>query len=153
MGFPQTIEEATDFYLTDPPPPPEGQEASPAKVVKASLAPDIIVVLSSSEESCLARFQEDKEITETEFGKRMARWKAENPEEGPGMASMFREKFNMEPLLFNVDEVSFDSAAQEIIAQLAQQRQVFNFTPPPRLGGEAQSNDQPTKRAATAQDE
>merc|ERR1712187_1044294 len=113
-GFPQIIEEATEFYLTDPPPPTGDEEPITTKVVKPSLAPDVVVVLSSNEEACLARLQEEKEISDAEFAKRMARWKNENPDENPGLANAFREKFKMEPLLFNIDEVSLDNVAQEI---------------------------------------
>jgi adenylate kinase len=154
-GFPQTVEEATEYFLEDAPLPPEKEEQEeapaspepPKKILKAPVAPDIIVVMSNSDEACLA----GSGLAENEFNKRMDRWKSENNEESPALVTLFREKFQKEPLCINLEEVSVEVAAQQVAAHLESTRAIYNFMLPPKDSADT-AEDAPAEEAETAKD-
>eukprot|EP00930_Biecheleria_cincta_P040740 TRINITY_DN27902_c0_g2_i1.p1 TRINITY_DN27902_c0_g2~~TRINITY_DN27902_c0_g2_i1.p1 ORF type:complete len:851 (-),score=245.49 TRINITY_DN27902_c0_g2_i1:71-2602(-) len=121
-GFPQTLEEATSTLIEEPvaeEPPPDkkdkkdkkdkaAEEAPPEEppMVKEAYKLDMAVLLSSSDEGCLARAQasEEKPYVEKEFQVAMERWK-KDAEAFPG----FFEKMSTA-----VCRVSADSAAEAV---------------------------------------
>jgi len=97
--------------------------------------------------------QEDRPIPENEFGKRMDRWKKECPAEGPGLADVFREKFAIEPLCIDVDDVTLEAAEQQVMAELEGKRRVFNFMPSPRATVERETEEKPTDGVGQEEEE
>jgi len=138
-GFPSTTEEAVEFFLEDPPADPAGQTADPAgdhhdkghveKIFKVSVAPDAVVVLSSSEERCQQRSLERKvPMPEKEFATKMARWKEAFPEEGAKLTDIFIDR-GITPLTLEVDDVGEDELCDQIAANFLASRRVVNFRP------------------------
>jgi adenylate kinase len=164
-GFPTTKDEAVEFFLEDAPPPEvppdaEGEEPSrppsderpPEKIFKRSLRPDAVVVLSSSDEACQQRNQEsERPLTDPDFQKRMAKWKQENPEEGPKLPDVFAER-GLEPLTLEVDEASETDLVEQVMTHLENQRPIYNFRIPPVKRG-AGHNDQLAADAVSGVDE
>lgn len=158
-GFPASVEEG-GFFLEEPhveavaaaetedssQPPPE--EKRPEKVFKPSLAPDIVVVLSSSEEACQSRAQD--RMPEKEFAQKMAKWKEAMPEEGPKLTDVFNDR-GIVPLTLEVDEVSEDDLCDQIAAHLENVRPIFNFRVPQAKHGT--ENKEQAMEAEPAQDE
>lgn len=170
-GFPQSLEEAAEFYLTDASPEPtdaegeapellpaaapplaRGGKSAPAevvvaaeavpKVVNLALLPDVCVLLTSSEEACMARAAEDFGLGESECRKRLERWKKDTPDEGPSaLAAFFTEKCGMEPLCIDMDATSLDDAERQIVAQLEGKRPVSNFMLPVQDRGDSIAKD------------
>eukprot|EP00927_Polykrikos_kofoidii_P006843 TRINITY_DN12777_c0_g1_i1.p1 TRINITY_DN12777_c0_g1~~TRINITY_DN12777_c0_g1_i1.p1 ORF type:complete len:739 (+),score=124.46 TRINITY_DN12777_c0_g1_i1:125-2341(+) len=141
-GFPQNAEEAVEFFMEDPPPASrEDDDASPTdagaaeqpqKVLKASVAPDLVVVINSSDEACLARVQEIGKIPVNEFGKQVDKWNKDNPSDGPNLQDGIRQHFQMEPFVVSVDEADLEIVARQVSAQLESVRTVYNFLLPPK---------------------
>jgi len=145
-GFPGSSEEMAALFLEDGPPPadPKGPQE---KVAKPAMAPDVLVVLSSTEEACLARDQAGERPTpETEFKKRMDRWKTEQP----AIEDAFLQKFGLEGVQVDADEAAektFEEAAAKVAAIVEAKRPVYNFMPPRRRGSDKQAEEAPLEEA------
>jgi len=160
-GFPSTIEEATEFFLEDGPipeppeveegaPPPEPQ--APEKILKTSVAPDAVVVLSSSEENCQRRVTErERPMPEKEFATKMARWKEAFPEEGQKLSDLFNDR-GVASLTLEVDDVDEENLCDQILAHFESARgPVYNFrVAMPKSGAESKEQ---TAEAEPVQDD
>jgi adenylate kinase len=166
-GFPSTAEEA-EFFLMDAPPPtppaedPEAEEAppppaEPQKIPVAARVPDMVIIVTNSDEECSQRGQEELGLSEKEFKSRMEKWKKENPEEGPGMPDLIREKFQMEPVLIDMEQTSPEAAENQIVVELETKRHIYNFMLPPQVGDDAgamaDAADNDNKKAAREAEE
>jgi len=144
-GFPVSMEEAKEVFLEDPP-PVEGEEEPPSrpasdkdalKVLRMAVVPDLVVKISSADEACVARLQEEatekeRPITDAEIKQKMERWKKENPEDGNAPADALNER-GLEPFLVNFDEAENPSeVVDKVSAHLESKRQVFNFRVAPK---------------------
>jgi len=134
-GFPSTADDAAKFFLEDAPVPEavEGEEPRPpsdgiaAKILRPAVAPDIVVVLSSSEENCQRRSQEcEPPVPEKEFANKMNSWKTAFPEEGARLTDIFSER-GIEPLVLEIDDVPEDDLCDQVITHLTNARPVYNF--------------------------
>jgi len=165
-GFPVTVEEATMLFLEDPPPPPpaetpvEGEEGTegagevsatppvedtgpPEQIVRALVAPDLVVALSCADDAyLLERYKGERPNSEKDLDKEFKlaidRWKKENTEESSAVVEFFREKLQTEPLLIATDkseegtEVDFEDIVDDIAAALTEKRGcIRNFLLPP----------------------
>eukprot|EP00747_Dinoflagellata_sp_TGD_P193044 gnl/TRDRNA2_/TRDRNA2_58719_c0_seq1.p1 gnl/TRDRNA2_/TRDRNA2_58719_c0~~gnl/TRDRNA2_/TRDRNA2_58719_c0_seq1.p1 ORF type:complete len:753 (+),score=183.93 gnl/TRDRNA2_/TRDRNA2_58719_c0_seq1:131-2389(+) len=145
-GYPVTVEDAKLLFLEDPPakhqdptlrqevqgipdkPPPvsEGE-----KIWRVQTAPDLLIMLKSSEEQCLARYLESKPDGEAEFKRESERWRKENPEDAQTpLLDFFKERGGIEPIQFNVDEMDLSTVMTEIADALKEKKTVYNFLPP-----------------------
>lgn len=155
-GFPSTIEEATKFFLEDSPvsEPAEGEASADSKadkVLRASVTPDLVVVLNSSEERCHQRSQErEPPVPEKEFTTKMNTWKTAFPEEGPKLTDILTERA-VELLTLDVDDVSADELCEMTVAHFASIRTVYNFRIVQTADG-AESKDQALEEHATTDD-
>jgi len=145
-GFPASIEEGAEFFLEDGPvpeplassedsPDPPAEAKPPEKILKASVAPDAVIVLVSSDEACQKRALEGEQpMNDKDFEKKMARWKEAFPEEGPKLTDIFSDR-GVEPLTLEVDDVSADDLCEQIAAHLENVRPLYNFRvpAPPRM--------------------
>lgn len=121
-GFPQTLEEATSAFIEEPvaeEPPPDKKDKKDKKdkaaeelppeeppAVKEAYKLDMAVIISSSDEACLARAQasDEKPYVEREFQVAMERWKKD--------VEAFPDFF--EKMDAGVCQVSADSAAEAV---------------------------------------
>lgn len=162
-GFPNTAEEFGFNFMEDAPPPEEGAEvneepppvevappppakgkkapaedppppkASGPKVPRLSVAPDIVVAVSASDEACLTRLQAaTRPVGEREFQLKSDRWKKENPDGGTGLHGLFQAKFDCE--VIHSEEVSLPEEVSCEVARIAEALEavcpVVNFLPP-----------------------
>merc|ERR1719253_1427706 len=160
-GYPSNIEEATDFFLEDPTSEATGEtdeHAKPSvdphqKVFKSAVAPDVVIVLSSSEENCQRRSQERAvPMNDNEFQKRMSKWKEAFPEEEdkPKLTDMFSQR-GIDPFPLEVDDVSPEDLCEKIVSHLESKRTVYNFSVTPlKTGGD--SKDQVVEAAPEQED-
>jgi len=157
-GFPNTAEEFSFTFMEDAPPHEEGtevnEEPAPAeppapakgkkaaaddpplaagkKVPRLSMAPDILVAVSASDEACLKRLQAAaKPVGEREMQLKSERWKKENPDGGTGLHGLFQEKFECE--VANIEEASLPEElsreVERVAEALAAACSVVNFLP------------------------
>jgi len=136
-GYPRNIEDASDLLLEHSPPPPtmsEGGEADaekPAesvvleKVWRKSVAPEVVIVLSSPDDACSARLQ----VAENEFKHRMEKWKKENPDQGQQLKEFFHEKSGTEPIVAELGpgDASYTYIAELISSQVNETCVMRNF--------------------------
>jgi len=151
-GFPSAIDEGVEFFLEDGPvpevpPPAEGAEPEaplPApKIFKASVAPDAVIFLNSSDEACLQRVTDrEKPMPEAEFQKKLSKWKECFPEEGPGLSDVFSER-GVKPLMLDVDDVEPEALLAQIVAHFESTCPVYNFRVPAskRPGSEVEATE------------
>lgn len=138
-GFPSNLEDASAFFLEDAPLPDKTtatDEASrapshshpPEKVFKSSVKPDAVIVLASSQEACQRRSQErEVPMSDSEFQKKMAKWKESFPEEGAKLTDVFSDR-GLEPLKLEVDDISPEDLCEQIVSHFEAKRAVNNFS-------------------------
>lgn len=116
-GFPQSVEEATEFFCEDKPVDSDaaeaatnakdakkgkkGEEAAPTseKVPRTGFTFDGVAIVHTPEEAAMLRMQGGDRPEESwmpAFKKRYERWTKENPEGGPGLAEFFSSKLGLE---------------------------------------------------------
>mmetsp|Transcript_41711 Transcript_41711/g.126270 ORF Transcript_41711/g.126270 Transcript_41711/m.126270 type:complete len:728 (-) Transcript_41711:130-2313(-) len=150
-GYPQTLEECTLSFLEEPPPPEplEGEEATAPeaeKVPRKSVAPDMVVAISSTDATCLERLQSsEKPVVEKEFQLKMDRWKKENPEDGPALLDFFEQKFECGVLKLDASEVNLEEDIANVSLTVESKRSVINFLPPAQAAGPAQAEEEPSE--------
>lgn len=157
-SFPHTAEEFGLTFMEDaltpesgteiheepappPPPPSKGAKAAAAdppqapstKVPRLSVAPDVVITVSSSDEACQKRLQAaTRPVGEREFQLRSDRWKKENPEGGAGLHDLFQQKFECK--VVHAEDVTFPEEVSREVERIAEAleaaRPVVNFLPP-----------------------
>merc|ERR1712232_1097570 len=134
------------------PPPAEPPEPLP-KIPCPERAPDLVVVLTNTDEACQQRCTEEMGVSEKEFKARMEKWKKENPEEGPSFADFIRERFQQEPVIIDMQETSLDVAENQIVSELEAKRPIFNFMLPPQVETPQEEDATGDDNKKSAQDE
>jgi adenylate kinase len=172
-GYPRQADDLPEFFCDDVPPPPAAEkpladeqqgvgapqpseEQPPSIVPRASAIQDAIVLMSSSEESCLARLKRSGCTTLESLSKRrIERWGKENPPEpapGEGLACAIAGKLGTEPVLLNADEVEMEEMVMQVVGLVQAKRTLCNFLQPIEVPQPAPAEEEPVA-GSPAEDE
>lgn len=175
-GFPATAEEFTLTFMEDGPPPEPGsedQEEPPAaapppapakgakvavaaepppvpKVPRLSVAPELVVAVSASDEACQQRLQAAaRPVGQRELQLKSDRWKKENPEDGTSLHDLFQEGFGCE--VVHCEEVTQPEEVAREVERIAKALetacQVVNFLPCAPIADGTGDSEQATNKA------